>query len=74
MPRPDTEEWQMRNPNRNTLKTKAPPQEIADRGAVRLGASTLTGEFPPVKQPGPEIADRGAVRLGASTLTGEFPA
>jgi hypothetical protein len=64
----------MASTKRNTKALQLPKLEIADRGAVRLGASCITAEFPSLRPPKPEIVDRGAVRLGASCITAIFPA
>jgi hypothetical protein len=55
------------------LPLREPKPEIADRGTVRLGSSSITAGFPPLRQPRPEIADRGTVRLGSSSITAAFP-
>jgi hypothetical protein len=63
----------MTTTDRKTPALQLPKPEIADRGAVRLGAIITTADFPSLKPGKPEIAARGAVRLGAIITTGDFP-
>jgi len=68
-----------------TKKTtlRLPGQEISDRGAIRLGNGTITGNFPPVqgwkqdavegkteRRDGAAISDFPTLRLSPPTVTG----
>ena len=63
----------MRKPTQETMPTlNLPRPEIADRGIVRFGSSTIAAsDLPPLTLPARGIADRGIVRLGSSTITSE---